>query len=38
MSYIDRINELICGINPDIIDFSTERRRGTAPTQISSEF
>lgn len=38
MSYIDRINELICGVNPDIIDFSAERQRGTAPTQVSSEF
>lgn len=38
MTYIDKINKLICEVNPDIIDFSTERQRNSAPTQVSSEF
>lgn len=38
MSYIDLIDELICSVNPEIINFSEERTRSTAPTQVSSEF
>ena len=38
MSYLDLINGLICGVNSEIIDFSQERTRSFAPTQVSSEF
>ena len=36
--YLDEINDLISKVNPKIINFSTARTRGTAPTQVSSEF
>lgn len=38
MDYLTKITNLIKHVNPDIIDFSVERTRGTAPTQVSSEF
>lgn len=38
MSYIDKIDKLVCSVNRDIIDFTTERQKGNAPTQVSSEF
>lgn len=38
MDYINTINKLIENVNPKIVDFSQERSRGTAPTQVSSEF
>lgn len=38
MRYIDRIEEIISKISTTIIDFQSERIRGTAPTQVSSEF
>lgn len=36
--YFEDINDLIAKVNKDIIDFDEERTRGTAPTQVSSEF
>ena len=38
MTYIQEIEELIKKVNKQIIDFDEERTRGTAPTQVSSEF
>lgn len=38
MAYIDLIENLICGVNPEIINFSEERTHAAAPTQVSSEF
>lgn len=38
MKYFDEINDLISKVNKEIIDFGKERTRGTAPTQVSSEF
>lgn len=38
MTYIDTIERIISEISPTIVDFSTERVRGSAPTQVSSEF
>lgn len=38
MTYIDRIDKIISKISTTIVDFSKERVRGTAPTQVSSEF
>ena len=38
MKYFDEINDLIAKVNSEIVDFSEERTRGTAPTQVSSEF
>lgn len=38
MDYITRITNLIKLVNPSIVDFDAERTRGTAPTQVSSEF
>lgn len=36
--YLAEINDLISKVNPKIIDFSTDRIRGTMPTQVSSDF
>lgn len=36
--YLEKINELICKVNTNIINFEEERRRNSAPTQVSSEF
>ena len=38
MDYLERINNLLKYINTDIIDFSSERIKGSPPTQVSSEF
>ena len=38
MKYIDEINKILPYINTQLVDFSVERIRGTAPTQVSSEF
>lgn len=38
MTYIDSIEKIISKISTTIVDFSAERVRGTAPTQVSSEF
>ena len=38
MNYKDKIDELIKNVNLQIIDFTKERTRVTAPTQVSSEF
>ena len=38
MSYIKDIEEVISRIPVDTMDFSKERKRGTAPTMASSEF
>lgn len=38
MDYVERIENLIKRINTEIVDFTQERTRGTAPTQVSSEF
>lgn len=38
MTYIDMIEEIISKISTTILDFQTERVRGSAPTQVSSEF
>lgn len=38
MNYTQEIEELIKKVNKQIIDFDEERTRGTAPTQVSSEF
>ena len=38
MTYIEKIEKIISQISTTIVDFSTERSRGTAPTQVSSEF
>lgn len=38
MNHIEKIEQIISGISPSIVDFSAERMRGTAPTQVSSEF
>ena len=38
MKYVDVINNLIKNVNPQIVDFTKERTKGSAPTQVSSEF
>ena len=38
MRYIDRIEQIITNINTALVNFDEERTRGTAPTQVSSEF
>ena len=38
MTYIEEIESLIKNVNKQIVDFDKERIRGTAPTQVSSEF
>lgn len=38
MRYADEIEKIIKKVNKEIIDFDLERERGTAPTQVSSEF
>ncbi len=38
MTYIEKIEQIISEISTTIVDFSAERNRGTAPTQVSSEF
>jgi len=38
MTYIEKIEQIISKISTTIVDFSAERKRGTAPTQVSSEF
>lgn len=38
LMYLEKINELICKVNTNIINFEEERRRSSAPTQVSSEF
>ena len=38
MDYYTKIKNLIKFVNTDIIDFYSERVRGTVPTQLSSEF
>lgn len=38
MTYIDNIEKIISEISTTIVDFSVERRRENAPTQVSSEF
>lgn len=38
MTYIDIIERIISEISTTIVDFSAERVRGSAPTQVSSEF
>ncbi len=38
MDYRERITGLIEQINPEIVDLSIERKRGTPPSQVSSEF
>lgn len=38
MSYINRINNLIYNVNPEIVDFTVERQHSSVPTQVSSEF
>ncbi len=38
MAYIDNIEKIISGISTTIVDFQAERVRGSAPTQVSSEF
>lgn len=38
MAYIDNIEKIISEISTTIVDFRAKRSRGTAPTQVSSEF
>ena len=38
MKYIDRIENIITKISTTIVDFKAERIKGSAPTQVSSEF
>lgn len=38
MNYIERIEKLIEKVNKELLDIDVERRRGTPPTQVSSEF
>ena len=38
MNYSNKIDKIISKISTDLVDFSAERIRGTAPTQVSSEF
>lgn len=38
MNYIEKIEQIISKISTTIVDFGAERKRGTAPTQVSSEF
>lgn len=38
MSYIDKIEQIIPNISTTIVDFGAKRSRGSAPTQVSSEF
>lgn len=38
MAYIDNIEKIISNISTTIVDFQAERIRGSAPTQVSSEF
>lgn len=38
MTYTERIENIVAGIGPDVVDFGTGRSRGSAPTQVSSEF
>lgn len=38
MTYIDNIEKIISEISTTIVDFNADRNRGSAPTQVSSEF
>lgn len=38
MEYKEKIQRLTTNVDPNLADFSTERVRGSMPTQISSEF
>lgn len=38
MEYIERIDEVIKRVNKNLLDLTVERERGSAPTQVSSEF
>lgn len=38
MRYVERIDEIIKHVNKNLLDLSVKRERGTAPTQVSSEF
>lgn len=38
MNYIERIDDLLKKVNSEIIDFSIDRIKASAPTQVSSEF
>lgn len=38
MSYIEEIEKIISLVNKQIVDFDKRRERGSAPTQVSSEF
>lgn len=38
MRYIEKIDEIIKNVNKNLIDLNVKRERGTAPTQVSSEF
>lgn len=38
MKYIEKIDEIIKNVNKNLLDLSVEREKGTAPTQVSSEF
>lgn len=38
MKYIEGINKIIKNVNQNLLDLSVEREKGTAPTQVSSEF
>lgn len=38
MRYIERIEQIISNISTDLVDFDGERKRGSAPTQATSDF
>lgn len=38
MSYFQKIQELTCSVNPEIVDFASPRDEAHIPTQASSEF
>ncbi len=38
MNYLEHIESIISRINPELVDFSKARERGSTPTQATSEF